>query len=113
LQDSFVLGLRLAAPRQLTKILIGLALVGGLGLCGTTSPAHAGPNCSNFFYNMDGSWSPTHPIMMTGPTTETMVGPSDRFRPGMPGLAGRIGGYLTTHCRNMSMTAGQRIPRVP
>jgi hypothetical protein len=113
LQDSFVRGLRVTASRRKTRILIGLALVGGLALCEMTSPVHAAPNCSNFFYNMDGSWSPTHPIMMASPTTETMVGPGDKFRPGMPGSAGRIGGYLTTHCRNMSLSAGQRIPRIP
>ncbi|WP_157809918.1 hypothetical protein [Bradyrhizobium canariense] len=92
---------------------MSLVLVGSLGLCGMTSSAQAAPNCSEFFYNMDGSWSPTHPIMMTSPTAETMVGPSDKFRPGMPGLAGRIGGYLNVHCRNMGLSTGPRIPRSP
>ncbi|WP_213775938.1 hypothetical protein [Bradyrhizobium sp. dw_78] len=88
-------------------------MAGGLGLSAMASPAHAQANCSEFFYNMDGSWSPTHPIVIAGPTSETTVVPSDKFRPGMPGLAGRIGAYLNSRCGNMRMTTGHRIPRVP
>jgi hypothetical protein len=75
--------------------------------------AQAAPSCTDFFYNMDGTWSPTHPIMMAGPTSETTIGPGEKFRRGMPGLGGRLGFYLDTHCPNMRLPVGRSIPRVP
>ena len=61
--------------------------------------AVAGPNCAEFFSNPDGSWSPTHPIVVEGPSSQTPIMPSDKFRLGMPGLAGGIAASLNHHCR--------------
>jgi hypothetical protein len=80
----------------------------------TTSPALAAPNCTNFFYNSDDSWSPTHPILFEGPTSRTEVMPSDKFRTGMPGIGGRIVASLNASCRYARTSAGTRnIPEVP
>jgi hypothetical protein len=96
------------------KAKIQVALVmGGLALCATTQAALAAPDCTNFFYNMDGSWSPTHPIVIASPTSQTMIVPADKFRRGMPGLAGRIAGSLNANCRFMVPSTERRIPRVP
>jgi hypothetical protein len=82
-------------------------------LCGV-STALAAPNCSNFFSNADGSWTPTHPILMAGQTSQTRLEPGDRLRAGAPGLSGRIGRYLDTHCRSSRAAVGPgRIPTVP
>jgi hypothetical protein len=91
-----------------------IALVSlGLSLFAMTPSARALPNCSEFFYNMDGTWSPTHPIMMAGPTSQTTIGPSDKLGPGMPGLAGRLGAYLNAKCAAMRPSAARSIPRLP
>jgi hypothetical protein len=76
--------------------------------------ASAAPNCAEFFYNSDGSWSPTHPIVIAGPTSQTQVMPSDKFRPDMPGLGGRIAASLNANCREAKASVGARnIPRIP
>ena len=95
-----------------TKIKVGL-VIGGLWLCAMTPAALAAPNCTDFFYNMDGSWSPTHPIMIVSPASQTMIVPADKFRRGMPGLAGRIAASLSANCRFMVPSTERRIPRVP
>lgn len=79
-----------------------------------TSATMAEPNCNEFFSNSDGSWSPSHPIVITGPTSQTQVGPGDHFRAGDPGLGGRIAHSLDVHCR-LGATAVRPlgIPRVP
>jgi hypothetical protein len=88
---------------------IGFVLA-GLG----SSAALAAPNCAEFFSNSDGSWSPTHPIIVAGPASETRIMPSDRFSVGMPGLSGRIAASLNANCRNEKMPSVlRRIPRVP
>jgi hypothetical protein len=80
----------------------------------TTSSALAAQNCTNFFYNSDDSWSPTHPILFEGPTSRTQVMPSDKFRTGMPGIGGRIAASLNASCRYARTSAGPRnIPKVP
>ena len=80
----------------------------------TTSPASATPNCANFFYNSDDSWSPTHPILFEGPTSRTQVMPSDKLRAGTPGIGGRIAASLNANCRYARTSAGpQNIPKVP
>jgi hypothetical protein len=55
----------------------------------STSAALAAPNCTDFFFNSDGSWSPTHPILIAGPTSQTQVTPSDKFRPPRHARIGR------------------------
>jgi hypothetical protein len=74
----------------------------------------AEPNCNEFFSNSDGSWSPSHPIVIGGPTSQTQIGPSDHFRARDPGLGGRIARSLDVHCR-LGATAVRPlgIPRVP
>jgi hypothetical protein len=85
-----------------------------LGTCALGSTAVAAPNCSNFFSNSDGSWTPTHQILMAGPTSQMLVGPGDRFRAGTPGVGGRIGRYLDAHCRFSRASVGPRgIPANP
>jgi hypothetical protein len=85
-----------------------------LGSCALGSTALAEPNCSNFFSSSDGSWTPTHQILMAGPVSQTLVGPGDRFRAGAPGLGGRIGRYLDAHCRFSRASVGPRgIPANP
>ena len=79
-----------------------------------TSATLAAPNCANFFYNSDDSWSPTHPILFEGPTSRTQVMPSDKFHSGMPGIGGRIAASLNASCRYARTSAGPRnIPKVP
>lgn len=79
-----------------------------------TPAALADPGCNGFFNNSDGSWSPTHPIMIGSPTAQTQLMPSDRLRPGAPGVYGRVGNYLDVHCR-LGGNAGRAslIPRSP
>jgi hypothetical protein len=78
------------------------------------SGALAAPNCAEFFYNSDGSWSPTHPIVIGSPTGQTQMMPSDKFRPDMPGLGGRIANSLNASCRYSRTFVGpQNIPKVP
>jgi hypothetical protein len=80
----------------------------------STPAARAAPNCAEFFYNSDGSWSPTHPIVIAGPTSQTQVMPSDKFRPDMPGLGGRIAASLNANCREAKAFVGARnIPKIP
>jgi hypothetical protein len=76
----------------MAAIAVGCALAG-------TQAALAAPNCGDFFSNSDGSWSPTHIIMVEAPTSQTQIGPSDRLLAGTPGLSGRLGRYLDVHCR--------------
>lgn len=79
-----------------------------------TSAAMADPNCNEFFSNSDGSWSPSHPIVIGGPTSQTQIGPSDRFRTGDPGLGGRIARSLNAHCRQGAAAVRPLgIPRTP
>jgi hypothetical protein len=86
----------------------------GVVFTATGSAALAAPNCAEFFSNADGSWSPTHPILIAGATSQTQIMPSDKFRPGMPGLAGRIAASLNHNCRYARSPSGPRnIPRVP
>jgi hypothetical protein len=91
-----------------TSLALGVVAMGWI-----SSAAVALPDCHNFFYNPDGSWSPTHNIVIASPTSQTLVGPNDRFRAGMPGLAGRIGASLTANCRYMATSAKTRIPLRP
>jgi hypothetical protein len=85
-----------------------------LAVCGISSSASAMPACTDFFYNnADGSWSPTHLILMGSPTSQTQLFPSDKLRAGMPGLAGRMGAYLNKTCRNEAPTMKQGIPLKP
>jgi hypothetical protein len=79
-----------------------------------TSAALADPGCNSFFNNPDGSWTPTHPIMIGSPTSQTQLMPSDRLRAGAPGVRGRLGAFLDTHCRlggNVVRAVG--IPKMP
>jgi hypothetical protein len=81
---------------------------------GLASPALAGPNCSSFFANADGSWSPTHPFMFATPTSETQLMPSDRILPQMTGAQGVLARYLNARCRFERPTVGPgRIPLIP
>jgi len=99
---------RLRIYAALSVIMSGASLLGG------ASAASAAANCSNFFSNADGSWTPTHPILMAGPTSQTPLEPGDRLRAGAPSLGGRIGRYLDTHCRSSRAAVGPgRIPTVP
>jgi hypothetical protein len=104
--------------REFSEGLRVLAMLGAIALgadaIGGVSAALAAPNCSNFFSNADGSWTPTHPILMAGPASQTQLSPGDRLRAGAPGLGGRIGRYLDTHCRFARSAVGPgRIPLVP
>jgi hypothetical protein len=97
------------------RIYVALSVIlSGASLLGGASKASAAPNCSNFFSNADGSWTPTHPILMASPTSQTQLEPGDRLRANAPGLGGRIGRYLDTHCRSSRAAVGPgRIPTVP
>jgi hypothetical protein len=71
-------------------------------------------SCSDYFYNGDGSWSPTHPIMFVRPTSRGGIGPRMRFRAGMRGPAGRLPAISTLKCRNIVPNLErQTIPRMP
>jgi hypothetical protein len=84
-----------------------------LTVCGAPS-ASAMPACTDFFYNnADGSWSPTHLILMESPTSQTQLFPSDKLRAGMPGLSGRMGAYLNKNCRSEVPSMRQGIPLKP
>jgi hypothetical protein len=91
-----------------TSFALGVVAMGWI-----SSAAFALPDCHSFFYNPDGSWSPTHNIVMAGPTSQTLIGPTDRFRAGMPGMAGTIGASLNTNCRYMATSPRTRIPVTP
>ena len=79
-----------------------------------TSAALADPGCNSFFNNPDGSWTPTHPILIGSPTSQTQIMPSDRLRAGAPGVSGRIGAFLDTHCRlGGNVIHPVRIPKMP
>jgi hypothetical protein len=85
-----------------------------LATCALGSTALAAPNCSDFFSSSDGSWTPTHQILIAGPVSQTLVGPGNRFRAGAPGLSGRIGRYLDARCRFSRASVGPRgIPANP
>jgi hypothetical protein len=78
------------------------------------STAVAAPGCSSFFSNADGSWTPTHPILIGAPTSQTQIVPGDRLRAGAPGLSGRLGRYLDVHCRlGATVVRPLRIPKTP
>jgi hypothetical protein len=103
-------------PGLVVRARFAVAIVIGWGattLVGI-STALAAPNCNGFFSNSDGSWTPTHPILIGTPTSQTQIGPGDRLRAGAPGLSGRIGRYLDVHSR-LGATAVQplRIPKMP
>lgn len=92
------------------RLLLSIAMT----ICGVTGPAFAAPNCNNFFSNADGSWSPTHPIVIAGPSSQTVITPSDKFQSWMPGLSGRIARSLNVNCRYQRAQIGVRnIPRIP
>jgi hypothetical protein len=98
------------------KAAFAAAAIAVLGAVASTgiSAAQAEPNCNGFFNNPDGSWTPTHIIVVGSPTSQTQVGPGDRLIAGTPGVKGRLGNYLDTHCRlggNAVRPIG--IPRVP
>jgi hypothetical protein len=98
--------------RHLRSIIASVVIALGSSALGTA--AFAGANCSEFFSNSDGSWSPTHPIVLASPTSQAIIGPSDRFRAGVPGMSGRIGRYLDVRCRPSRAAVGVRaIPRTP
>jgi hypothetical protein len=79
-----------------------------------TSAALADPSCNSFFRNSDGSWTATHPIVFGSPTSQTTIVPSDRLRTGAPGVSGRIGYFLDTHCRlGGNVVRAMRIPKNP
>jgi len=86
------------------------AVVTGCMAAGMSS-ASADVNCNEFFGNPDGSWTPTHPIVIGGPASPTQIGPSDRLSQGMPGFSGRLAHYLDVHCRLGG--AALRIPKMP
>jgi hypothetical protein len=76
--------------------------------------ASEGPDCGSFFYNADGSWSPTHPYMIATPTSQTLLTPSEKLRPNLPGAQGWVARYLNAQCRfEQSTVSGRRIPLVP
>jgi hypothetical protein len=76
--------------------------------------ASEGPDCGSFFYNADGSWSPTHPYMIAIPTSQTLLTPSEKLRPNLPGARGWVARYLNAQCRfEQSTVSGRRIPLVP
>jgi hypothetical protein len=90
------------------------ALVTGAIALGGPSPALAAPNCNEFFNNSDGSWTPSHPIIFATPTSQTQIGPSDRFRAGAPGFNGRLGHYLDVRCRlGAGVVQPLGIPKMP
>jgi hypothetical protein len=95
-------------PAQFYKPLF---LSGFLAVSGMSTEAFAQPDCSKFFHNADGSWSPTLPIMMAGTNgANTIISPETRFRAGTRSLPGLdLGRYLDTHCSNSRV----RIPSRP
>jgi hypothetical protein len=99
-----------ARTRLAAAIVTGWGAVALIG----TSTALAETGCNGFFNNSDGSWTPTHIIVLGSPTSQVQVGPNDRLRAGAPGLSGRLGYYLDVHCR-LGATAPQplRIPKMP
>jgi hypothetical protein len=81
---------------------------------GFATPALAIPNCNDFFFNPDGSWSPTHPILVAGRSWQTQLLPSDKLRSELPGVQGHIARYLNTRCRFVrSRVSPHRIPMIP
>src|ERR1700744_2860187 len=97
-------------PASAAAILIVL----GAAASFVISAAQAEPNCNGFFNNPDGSWTPTHIIVVGSPTSQTQVGPGDRLIAGTPGVKGRLGSYLDIHCRlggNAVRPIG--IPKIP
>ncbi len=96
--------------KSASRLLLSIAMT----ICGVTTPALAAPNCNSFFSNADGSWSPTHPIVIAGPASQAVITPSDKFQSWMPGLAGRIARSLNVHCRYQRAQIGvHNIPRIP
>jgi hypothetical protein len=92
------------------------ALVGSvtLLLLTTISPVSAGPNCTDFMSNADGSWSPTHVYIYATPTSQTRLMPTDKMLPQMSCAQGQLAGYLNARCRSERSTVSQgRIPRIP
>jgi hypothetical protein len=89
-------------------------LVFGMMAAGAISPASAMPNCTDYFPNPDGSWSPTHPILVASPSSQTQLLPSDKLRSDLPGVRGRFSRYLNARCRFVRPSVGpQRIPLNP
>ena len=92
--------------------LLGLAL--GVIAAGALSPVSAMPDCSDFFYDSDGEWSPTHPIIIAGPSSQTQLLPSDKLRSEFRGVQGHVGRYLNARCRFVRLSVGpRRIPLNP
>jgi hypothetical protein len=80
----------------------------------SASAALAALNCNEYFHNPDGSWSPTHPIVIVGLTGQRTVMPGDKFCQNMLGLYGRIASSLNASCRSERRFVGPRnIPRMP
>ena len=92
-------------------LLIGL---GALSLSSASAEPPVGPNCAGFFFNQDGSWSPTHIFVFSTPTSQTQIMPSDKMRPQMPGAQGWLARYLNARCRSERPNGGVgHIPLVP
>ena len=97
-------------PASAAAILIALGAAAFFG----ASTAQAEPSCNDFFNNPDGSWTPTHIIVVGSPTSQTQVGPGDRLIAGTPGVKGRLGNYLDVHCRlGATVVRPLRIPKTP
>jgi hypothetical protein len=97
---------------------LGFAVAVGIGWAAVSlmgiSTALAEPNCNGFFGNSDGSWTPTHPIMIGSPTAQTQLMPGERLHDGDPGVRGRVGHYLNVHCRLGGNTVrALGIPQMP
>ena len=63
------------ASAAASLIVLGAAVFTGI------SAAQAEPNCNGFFNNPDGSWTPTHIIVVGSPTSQT---PTATARPRAP-----------------------------
>ena len=90
-------------------IFVAAAVIGCL--VAGTSAGFADVSCNEYFNNSDGSWSPTHPIVIGGPASPTQIGPGDRLSPGVPGFNGRLAQYLNAHCKLGG--AALRIQKMP
>lgn len=97
---------------------LGLVVATGIGWAAASligiSTAVAETSCNGFFNNSDGSWTPTHPIMIGAPTSQTQLMPSDRLRDGDPGVKGSVAHFLNLHCRAGGITGrALNIPQMP
>jgi hypothetical protein len=88
-------------------------MLGFIGAGGLSFSASAEPDCRDYFYNADGSWSPRYIIVITGRTSQIILEPQDKLHGAMRGLAGRIGAYLDRSCPSEAPSARQKIPLWP